>query len=81
MAARSNTVAFLECSNGYVQVLTLEQRQWEGLVKLMNEPAWALDPALRDPLERGRRGAEINRHLREWRARKKSRMWSSAARR
>jgi crotonobetainyl-CoA:carnitine CoA-transferase CaiB-like acyl-CoA transferase len=56
----------LECSDGHVGVLTLEQRQWEGLVKLMDEPAWALDPALADPLERSRRGAEINRHLRAW---------------
>lgn len=56
----------LECSDGYVQILTLEQHQWEGLVKLMGEPAWALQPALNDPLERGRRGGEINRHLRAW---------------
>jgi crotonobetainyl-CoA:carnitine CoA-transferase CaiB-like acyl-CoA transferase len=56
----------LECSDGFVGVLTLEQRQWEGLVKLMDEPAWALDPALADPLERSRRGGEINRHLRAW---------------
>src|SRR5437763_304283 len=55
----------LECSDGYVGVLTLEQRQWEGLVKLMGDPEWALDPALKDPLERSRRGAEINKHLRE----------------
>ncbi len=56
----------LECCDGYVGVLTLEQRQWEGLVKLMGDPEWALDPALRDPLERSRRGAEINKRLRAW---------------
>ncbi len=56
----------LECSDGYIGVLTLEQRQWEGLVKLIGEPAWALDPALRDPLERSRQGAAINQHLRAW---------------
>ncbi|MBI2292150.1 MAG: CoA transferase, partial [Betaproteobacteria bacterium] len=56
----------LECCDGYVGVLTLEQRQWEGLVKLMDDPEWALDPSLRDPLERSRRGAEINKHLRAW---------------
>lgn len=56
----------LECSDGYVGVLTLEQRQWEGLVKLMGDPEWALEPVFRDPLERSRRGAEINRHLRAW---------------
>jgi crotonobetainyl-CoA:carnitine CoA-transferase CaiB-like acyl-CoA transferase len=56
----------LECSDGYVQVLTLEQHQWEGLVKLMGEPAWAQEPALKDPLERSRRGSEINKHIRAW---------------
>jgi len=56
----------IECSDGYVGVLTLEQRQWEGLVKLMDDPEWARDPALQEPLERSRRGAEINRHLRAW---------------
>lgn len=56
----------LECSDGYIGVLTLEQRQWEGLVKLMGEPEWAVDAAFADPLERSRRGAEINQHLRAW---------------
>ena len=56
----------LECRDGYIGVLTLEQRQWEGLIELMGKPEWARDPALRDPLERSRRGAEINQHLRAW---------------
>ncbi len=56
----------LECRDGYVQVLTLEQHQWEGLVKLMGDPDWAHEPALKDPLERGRRGKHINVHLRAW---------------
>lgn len=56
----------LECADGYVQLLTLEDRQWDGLLELMEHPAWAADPALRDPLERGRRGAEINDRIRAW---------------
>jgi len=56
----------LECSDGYVQLLTLEQHQWEGLVKLMGEPAWALEPDLHDPIKRAKRGGEINRHIRAW---------------
>lgn len=56
----------LACADGYVELLTLEQRQWHGLVKLLGEPSWALDPALEDPLERSRRGAEINHFIREW---------------
>lgn len=56
----------LPCADGYVELLTLEQRQWDGLVKLLGSPDWALDPALEDSLERSRRGPEINRHIREW---------------
>ncbi|MFT3966489.1 MAG: CoA transferase [Sphingobium sp.] len=56
----------IPCADGYVELLTLEQRQWEGLVKLLGEPEWALDPALADSLERSRRGPEINRHIRLW---------------
>jgi crotonobetainyl-CoA:carnitine CoA-transferase CaiB-like acyl-CoA transferase len=58
-----------EAQDGYVELLTLEDRQWSGLVELLGHPAWAADEALRDPLERSRRGGEINRHVREWMAR------------
>jgi crotonobetainyl-CoA:carnitine CoA-transferase CaiB-like acyl-CoA transferase len=56
----------IPCADGYVELLTLEQRQWEGLVKLLGEPEWALDPALADSLERSRQGPMINGHIREW---------------
>lgn len=56
----------IPCADGYVELLTLEQRQWDGLVELLGSPAWALDPALADSLERSRRGPEINRHVRAW---------------
>lgn len=55
-----------ETDDGVVELLTLEDRQWQGLVELIGRPAWALDPALHDGLERSRRGAAINERLREW---------------
>jgi crotonobetainyl-CoA:carnitine CoA-transferase CaiB-like acyl-CoA transferase len=55
-----------EAQGGFLELLTLEDRQWTGLVELLGRPAWALDEALRDPLERSRRGDEINQHIREW---------------
>lgn len=58
----------IPCKDGYVELLTLEQRQWHGLVKLLGEPEWALDPALEDSLERSRQGPMINRHIRAWAA-------------
>jgi crotonobetainyl-CoA:carnitine CoA-transferase CaiB-like acyl-CoA transferase len=56
----------IPCANGYVELLTLEQRQWDGLVKLLGEPEWALDPALADQSERSRQGPMINAHIRTW---------------
>jgi crotonobetainyl-CoA:carnitine CoA-transferase CaiB-like acyl-CoA transferase len=57
-----------ETRDGFVELLTLEERQWQGLVELLDHPAWAADPALADPLERSRRGDEINAHIRAWMA-------------
>jgi crotonobetainyl-CoA:carnitine CoA-transferase CaiB-like acyl-CoA transferase len=54
----------LECADGYVELLVLEQHQWMNLVALMGDPQWA--QAYTDPLERGRRGGEINVHIRGW---------------
>jgi crotonobetainyl-CoA:carnitine CoA-transferase CaiB-like acyl-CoA transferase len=56
----------LPCADGYVELLTLEERQWKALVDLLDRPGWALDPALDDPLERSRQGAVINARIREW---------------
>jgi len=58
-----------QAQDGFTELLTLEDRQWSGLVELLGRPAWASDEQLRDPLERSRRGDEINGHVREWMAR------------
>lgn len=58
-----------EAQDGFIELLTLEDRQWRGLVELLGNPEWAQDEALQDSLERSRRGGEINRHVREWMAR------------
>jgi crotonobetainyl-CoA:carnitine CoA-transferase CaiB-like acyl-CoA transferase len=55
-----------EAQGGFVELLTLEDRQWQALVELLGRPEWAQDQALLDPLERSRRGDEINRHIRDW---------------
>jgi len=55
--------------DGYLELLTLEDRQWGALVELLGRPDWATGDAMRDPLERSRRGDWINGHIREWMAR------------
>ena len=54
MHAPSSTAGVLECQDGHVELLVLEQHQWLGLVALMGHPAWAAE--FTDPMERGRRG-------------------------
>ena len=55
-----------EAQDGFIELLTLEDRQWHALTQLLGNPAWAQDEALSDSLERSRRGAEINDHIRVW---------------
>jgi len=56
----------IECRDGYVELLTLEDRQWQALVSLMGHPDWATDKAMDDPVKRGERGDDINSHIRNW---------------
>jgi crotonobetainyl-CoA:carnitine CoA-transferase CaiB-like acyl-CoA transferase len=61
----------LPAQDGYVELLTLEPRQWEDLIEFLGHPAWATAEKFRDP---ARYGPELNRHLREW-TRHRSKEW------
>ncbi len=53
----------LPASDGYVELLTLEPRQFEGLLAFMGNPDWASSEMFSDPATHG---PELNRHMREW---------------
>lgn len=53
----------LPASDGYVELLTLEPRQFEGLLALMGHPDWASAEMFGDPATYG---PELNRRMREW---------------
>ncbi len=53
----------LPASDGYVELLTLEPRQFDGLLAFMGNPDWATPEMFRDPATHG---PELNRHLRDW---------------
>ena len=53
----------MPASDGYIELLTLESRQWEGLVQLLGDPEWAAPEKFRDPATHG---PEINENLRRW---------------
>lgn len=53
----------LPASDGYVELLTLEPRQFEGLLVFMGNPDWVSPEMFSDPATHG---PELNRHMREW---------------
>ncbi len=55
----------MPAADGYVELLTLEPRQWEGLARLLGEPEWASPEKFRDPATHG---PAINENLRQWTA-------------
>ena len=55
----------MPAADGYVELLTLEPRQWEGLARLLGEPEWASQDKFRDPATHG---PAINDNLRQWAA-------------
>ena len=61
----------LPAADGYVELLTLEPRQWEGLARLLGDPEWASPDKFRDPATHG---ASINENLRQWTA-QHTRQW------
>ena len=65
----------LPASDGYVELLTLEPRQFDALLTFMGNPEWASPAMFRDPASYG---PELNRHLREWFA-QHTRAWLYAA--
>ena len=55
----------MPAADGFVELLTLEARQWENLVRFLGEPEWATPEKFRDPATHG---PEVNGKLREWMA-------------
>ena len=55
----------MAAQDGYVELLTLEPRQWRGLWELLGKPEWASDDRFQDP---AKYGPEINRNLNAWAA-------------
>jgi crotonobetainyl-CoA:carnitine CoA-transferase CaiB-like acyl-CoA transferase len=56
----------MPCADGWVHVVIREAAQWDGLVKLMGEPEWAVDPQYRTREARFRDGFELTQKMGEW---------------
>jgi crotonobetainyl-CoA:carnitine CoA-transferase CaiB-like acyl-CoA transferase len=56
------------CRDGYVIITAAQNRQWQGLVEVMGNPAWAQEENCRDEINRSRHRDEIQSHVEEWAA-------------
>lgn len=54
------------CSDGYAEILTLQEREWLALKSAMGDPEWMTAEIFADPLQRGYHGDALNSALREW---------------
>lgn len=66
-ATRAHPVGGIyQCKDGFVQLSPVEQHQWEGLVRLMGDPAWAKDERFKDRPSRAQNREEADTHISEW---------------
>jgi CoA:oxalate CoA-transferase len=55
-----------ECSDGVIFVACAEEPQWQRMVELMGDPAWAHEELFKDRLARGANADALNLFLKEW---------------
>jgi crotonobetainyl-CoA:carnitine CoA-transferase CaiB-like acyl-CoA transferase len=58
----------LPCRDGYVVITAVQSHQWQALMELMGNPAWAQDEKCRDEATRAQHRDEIQPLLEEWMA-------------
>ena len=56
----------LRCSDGYVELVPLENHHWEGILDLLGRPPELTTSEFADSISRSAKGDEINTHLRRW---------------
>jgi CoA:oxalate CoA-transferase len=56
------------CRDGYVVITAVQNQQWQGLVEIMGNPAWAQEEICRDEISRSQHRDELQPHIEEWAA-------------
>ena len=54
--------------DGHIVITAVLNQQWQGLVEVMGNPAWAQDEMCRDEISRSQYRDEIQPHIEEWAA-------------
>jgi crotonobetainyl-CoA:carnitine CoA-transferase CaiB-like acyl-CoA transferase len=56
----------MECRDGYVMLLLIEDHHWWRMVKAMGDPAWAYEERFNTNYKRTQHAEEINRLIQAW---------------
>ena len=56
----------METSDGYLNLVAIQENQWEGLVKLMGDPEWSRDEICKDEMSRAWYADDINTKVQAW---------------
>ncbi|MBI3993599.1 MAG: CoA transferase [Candidatus Lambdaproteobacteria bacterium] len=65
---------FYPCRDGFIYISTPQESQWQNLLRLLDDSAWANDPKFATPLSRSNHRDEMNVHLEAW-----TRRWKTDA--
>ncbi|MDY6970574.1 MAG: CoA transferase, partial [Spirochaetota bacterium] len=56
----------IPCKDGYFMAMAMDDRQWEGMIKVMDYPEWSKDDMFKDASARAKYGNEMFQHVAEW---------------
>ena len=56
----------METADGHINLVAIQENQWQGLVKLMGNPEWTRDEICRDEMSRAWYADDINTKIQAW---------------
>ena len=56
----------METTDGYINLVAIQENQWNGLLKLMGNPEWSQEEICRDEMSRAWNADEINVKIQAW---------------
>ena len=56
----------METADGYINLVAIQQNQWDGLMKLMDNPEWSREEICQEEMSRAWNADEINEKIQVW---------------
>ncbi len=56
----------MKCKDGYVNVIAIQDKQWQGFMKLMGNPEWGQGDSCKDEIARAENSQILNKKINDW---------------